>query len=217
MGVTLLLSTGSPGPWPTVPSSMIYNATNALLNPALARNNQESWEGQPLATGVARLLWLIAAQRPSDAVGPIKAPGPVPKLCFMGGNPPQWGLCPQDKKLPPGWLYFDALTMENEAAANFQHTLLDQFTSGTIKNDQVRPGGMINGDPVYYNVIEAQLAAIDGGASNCSTFRVRGASEDTVSLRLKCSSQVVDVTLTVEKAPPHRITSIFGGPTSEEY
>jgi CubicO group peptidase (beta-lactamase class C family) len=154
-------------------------------------DGQQSWNGVPLAIGVARLLWILGAQPPSGAGSP--------KLI----NTPQKGAPPP--VVPAGWTIVTdgvATYEEEKTLLSFQNQLVAQLSSA----NKLTP---ISVQPFVTKLLNGQ--------SGCSTFRVRGATPHTAHLRIKCGSSALDAILQITTTAPYLIDSITTTPATAAY
>jgi hypothetical protein len=161
----------------------------------MADGTLPSWTNQPLAIGVARLLYVSGVKLPTELLAertppPIGKPGaPLP----FGQHPPK---------------------PESDEVKQFKRAFLDHFTPAYRDKHGLAEGSVGS----YVKELRNRIGA-------CSTFRVRDAPmPHKVALRMRCAKgvagdeNVFDATLTVESSPPYRISALeHDKATSDDY
>jgi CubicO group peptidase (beta-lactamase class C family) len=194
MGATVLISTDR-GKANAVINEFFATALQqdiAATTPGPQGENP-SWNNQPLAISVARLLWLLGTDAPPGSGVPKKpSPGSIPKK----GKP--------GKPLPPGWVLVGN-KIEMQALLDYQNLLLGQFTPASITDHSLTP-----------LTVQAYVAQLRHGLPPCSTFRVRGVTNKLVDTLFSCGGQAIDVVATVGGAS-HQIAVVSSKVSADPY
>jgi CubicO group peptidase (beta-lactamase class C family) len=206
IGATGVISTE---PFPTVPNNpnssnkipqpagtdgnFMQTVVLGMLNTAQAADTTTDWKTSPLAVGVARLLWLLGAKRPTSTIGCFPHPHPGPH----GPYEPRTNA-PCDKK----------------ALQGFADSLLAHFGREYIRDHH------LGAESIIAHVDNLRQSGEDcsnfrvRGAPSSSRVQLRLACSPVPPAGLTSH----DLTLTVETFAPYRIAAIEdAGPTAAPF